>query len=147
MSDEHPNTGTIANERRQGSPLELAIVFGLTVGAPLALALSTGHLRSYEFGQSRLLTTVAEEGILVVLLWPLLASRGWALRSIAGAPVVGSVALGVAIHSYQGVLALTGILPIALVFTLYYVRTKRLWPVIVAHMLFDTLALLPVLKR
>ena len=75
MSDEHPNAGTIANERRQGSPLELAIVFGLTVGAPLALALSTGHLRSYEFGQSRLLTTVAEEGILVVLLWPLLASR------------------------------------------------------------------------
>jgi len=61
--------------------------------------------------------------------------------------VVASVTLRVAVHSYQGVLALTGIPPMAVVFTLYDVRTKRLWPVIVAHMLFDTLALMPVLQR
>lgn len=42
---------------------------------------------------------------------------------------------------------MTGIPPMAVVFTLYDVRTKRLWPVIVAHMLSDTLALMPVLQR
>jgi membrane protease YdiL (CAAX protease family) len=33
------------------------------------------------------------------------------------------------------------------VFTVYYSRTKRLWPVVVSHMLFDAFGLLSVLKQ
>jgi membrane protease YdiL (CAAX protease family) len=55
--------------------------------------------------------------------------------------VAGSIALRVAVHAYQGSLAFMSILPIALVFTWYFVRTGRLWPVIVAHMMADALSL------
>ncbi|MFN2564160.1 MAG: CPBP family intramembrane glutamic endopeptidase [Gemmatimonadaceae bacterium] len=55
--------------------------------------------------------------------------------------IVVSVALRTAIHAYQGAMALVGILPMAIVFTLYYVRTRRLWPVIVAHIIMDALGL------
>ncbi|HEX9084773.1 MAG TPA: type II CAAX endopeptidase family protein [Gemmatimonadaceae bacterium] len=55
--------------------------------------------------------------------------------------VAGSIALRVAVHAYQGSLAFMSILPIALVFTWYFVRTGRLWPVIVAHVMADALSL------
>lgn len=52
-----------------------------------------------------------------------------------------SVALRVAVHLYQGPLALVGVLPVAVAFTWYYGRTRRLWPVIVAHASFDAIGL------
>ena len=57
--------------------------------------------------------------------------------------VAGSIsaALRVLAHVYQGPLALVTVLPVAVLFTLYYARTRRLWPVIVAHAFQDTLAL------
>lgn len=61
--------------------------------------------------------------------------------------VVISIALRMLVHLYQGRVAFIGILPLAVVFTLYFVRTRRLWPVIVAHLLFDTVALLSVVRR
>ena len=204
-------------------------VFGLTVGLPLVLTVVSGRMLSFDFGQRRLLNTVAAEGVAVALLWPWLASRGWAFRRIAGAPVpfdivrglglaalaylayyfsaltwaaflpgtyervasasptgtasasvvllvclvnpvveeflwlaygftsfdrfgrrravIAAVGLRTAIHVYQGVLALMSIVPLGLVFTIYYARTKRLWPTIVAHMLFDTIALSAVIRR
>ena len=60
--------------------------------------------------------------------------------------LLASVSLRVAIHAYQGSLAIVGIIPLALVFTQYFARTKGLWPVVVAHMLFDAIGLLPVLR-
>lgn len=212
---------------RRGSVGELTVVFGLTVGLPLLLAIAAGRLQvSFDFGQRRLLTTLVAECVLVALLWPWLAARGWAFRPIAGAPeprdilrgfgvallayiayyisavtwisfsstsydalvaavptgsaapwvviltsvlnpVVEeflwlgygltalsrygartsaciSISLRLAVHAYQGIVALVGVLPLAIVFTLYYSRTKRIWPVIVAHMLFDAIALLTV---
>lgn len=51
-----------------------------------------------------------------------------------------SVALRTGIHAYQGALAIIGVLPVGLVFTAYYARTRRVWPVIVAHALQDALA-------
>jgi membrane protease YdiL (CAAX protease family) len=52
-----------------------------------------------------------------------------------------SVGLRVLAHVYQGPLALVTILPMALIFTLYYARSQRLWPVVVAHAFQDLLAL------
>ena len=61
--------------------------------------------------------------------------------------VLVSVALRLSVHLYQGRMAFVSILPLAVVFTLYFVKTKRLWPIIVAHLLFDTLALMSVVKH
>jgi CAAX protease family protein len=46
-------------------------------------------------------------------------------------------------HLYQGPLALIGVAPIGLVFTWYYARTQRLWPVVLAHAIFDFVGLVP----
>jgi membrane protease YdiL (CAAX protease family) len=55
--------------------------------------------------------------------------------------IAGSIALRVAVHTYQGTLALVTVLPTAIIFTWYFIRTGRLWPVIAAHMIADALAL------
>jgi uncharacterized protein len=68
---------------------------------------------------------------------------GFAAFRRYGDLVAGSIsaALRVLAHAYQGPLALVTVLPVAVLFTLYYARTRRLWPVIVAHAFQDTLAL------
>jgi len=52
-----------------------------------------------------------------------------------------SIGLRLLVHAYQGPLALVTVLPVGFVFTLYYVRTRRLWPIVLAHAFQDTLAL------
>lgn len=51
-----------------------------------------------------------------------------------------SLAMRTAIHAYQGGLAIVGVLPLGLVFTVYYAMSRRVWPVIVAHALQDAFA-------
>jgi membrane protease YdiL (CAAX protease family) len=60
-----------------------------------------------------------------------------------GLPVAGAIsaALRVLAHAYQGPLAVVTVAPIAILFTAYYIRTRRLWPVVVAHAFQDILAL------
>ena len=52
-----------------------------------------------------------------------------------------SLALRTAAHTYQGLFAALTIIPVGLVFTWYYLRTGRLWPVVVAHSIQDMLAI------
>jgi membrane protease YdiL (CAAX protease family) len=52
-----------------------------------------------------------------------------------------AVCLRVAIHAYQGPGALVQHVLIAVVLTVYYARTRRLWPVIMAHGILDIFAL------
>jgi uncharacterized protein len=71
---------------------------------------------------------------------------GYAIPAIANRAGVAaafgiSVFFRVAAHLYQGRLALIAILPVGLVLTWYFVRTGRLWPVIVAHVIQDAIAL------
>ena len=74
------------------------------------------------------------------LLW--LAIGMAALRRL-GLPAAGtiSVVLRVLAHAYQGPLAVVTVVPIGILFTAYYIRTRRLWPVVVAHAFQDILAL------
>jgi membrane protease YdiL (CAAX protease family) len=53
-----------------------------------------------------------------------------------------SVAIRLLYHLYQGAIAVIGVVPIGLIFALWYRRTGRLWPVIVAHAVTDFAALL-----
>lgn len=53
-----------------------------------------------------------------------------------------STAIRLAYHLYQGPLGVLSVVPTGLIFALWFARTKRLWPVIGAHILMDTVALL-----
>jgi membrane protease YdiL (CAAX protease family) len=55
--------------------------------------------------------------------------------------VIVSVTLRVAVHLYQGWAALLYIAPTGIILTLYYVRSNRLWPAIIAHAALDAVAL------
>jgi membrane protease YdiL (CAAX protease family) len=58
-----------------------------------------------------------------------------------GIAAIVSIGLRTLVHVYQGPLALVAILPLGTVFTVYYVRTRRIWPVVIAHGLQDLLSL------
>jgi membrane protease YdiL (CAAX protease family) len=57
------------------------------------------------------------------------------------------VAIRLLVHAYQGPLALISILPLAVIITVYYLRTGRLGPIVVAHMIFDLAALLSIASK
>jgi membrane protease YdiL (CAAX protease family) len=44
-------------------------------------------------------------------------------------------------HLYQGPLALITIIPLGLIFGHFYVRSRQLWPLILAHILIDIIGL------
>lgn len=52
-----------------------------------------------------------------------------------------SIAIRLAYHLYQGTLGVMGILPMGFISALWFARTGRLWPVIIAHGLMDFIAL------
>jgi membrane protease YdiL (CAAX protease family) len=52
-----------------------------------------------------------------------------------------SIAIRMLYHLYQGPMAFIVFAAIGLVFTFWYVRTGRLWPLIVAHMVLDFIGL------
>jgi membrane protease YdiL (CAAX protease family) len=52
-----------------------------------------------------------------------------------------SVALRLVCHLYQGALGVLSVIPVGLIFAYWYVRTGRLWPLIVAHALLDFISL------
>jgi membrane protease YdiL (CAAX protease family) len=62
-------------------------------------------------------------------------------KSVAWQILLLGAALRVLVHTYQGIMSLLIILPWGLIFAAYYLRTRRLWPVVVAHALQDAIAL------
>jgi membrane protease YdiL (CAAX protease family) len=56
--------------------------------------------------------------------------------------VLASAAFRAFLHAYQGLSALVTIFPLGLIFALAYWKWRSLWPLFVAHLLFDVYALL-----
>ena len=81
-----------------------------------------------------ILDPIAEELLWLGYIVNALRHRGTMFAGIV------SVGLRTMAHAYQGPIALVGILPIGVLFTRYYLRTRRLGPVIVAHIIQDLLA-------
>jgi membrane protease YdiL (CAAX protease family) len=67
-----------------------------------------------------------------------------ALRERIGVTAAINVSVGVRVfcHFYQGAIGVLGIVPIALLFAYWYVRSGRLWSLIVAHAILDITALM-----
>jgi len=53
-----------------------------------------------------------------------------------------SIAIRLSYHLYQGPIGVLNIIPLGLIFAFWYARTGRLWPLIVAHAIFDLVGLL-----
>jgi membrane protease YdiL (CAAX protease family) len=104
--------------------------------APLRTNPLAGHLSPIVAVAAAIWDPIFEEFFFLGYAVPALGNR-FGIR----AAFVISVLLRVAAHAYQGRLAIIAILPVALVLTTYYVRTGKLWPVIVAHILQDSIAL------
>lgn len=58
-----------------------------------------------------------------------------------------SIAVRLAYHSYQGAFSLVGVLPVGIIYAYWYARTGRLWPLVIAHGLFDFLSMLAYIKH
>lgn len=52
-----------------------------------------------------------------------------------------SAAIRLSYHLYQGVAGVLAIVPLALLFGIWFARTRQLWPLIVAHAILDFIAL------
>ena len=90
-----------------------------------------GHLSWWSVALVTVINPLFEETLYLGYLVNALRSRGVVVA--VGVSVVARALL----HLYQGPLALFSITPVGLVFALYFVRTRRLWPVVMAHMLLD----------
>jgi membrane protease YdiL (CAAX protease family) len=91
------------------------------------------------FSWAPVLAAVVLDPIAEELLWLGYIVNALRHRGIWFAAVV-SIGLRTMVHAYQGPLALIAILPIGVIFTRYYLRTRRLGPVIMAHIFQDALA-------
>lgn len=60
--------------------------------------------------------------------------------------VLLSTGLQTSYHIYQGWVACLSLLPCFLVFALYYQAHRRLWPVVIAHLIMDLVAMLAYMK-
>lgn len=56
-----------------------------------------------------------------------------------------SVAIRLLYHLYQGIAGVLMIVPLGLIFAIWFAQTKRLWPLIVAHALFDAIGIFTVI--
>jgi membrane protease YdiL (CAAX protease family) len=79
-----------------------------------------------------------EEVVVVGYLVTRLRQAGW---GVAGAVTFSAVLRG-SYHLYQGFGAFLGNAIMGVIFTLFYLRTKRLWPLVLAHTVLDVIAFL-----
>jgi len=60
--------------------------------------------------------------------------------------VLVSTGLQSSYHLYQGLLPCLSLAPGFLIFALYYQATRRLWPVLIAHLIMDVVAMLAYMR-
>jgi membrane protease YdiL (CAAX protease family) len=104
--------------------------------APLQKPQFTGSLSPLVILIAALANPIFEE-----FLWLAYAIAALGNRYGLRVACVISVVLRVMVHLYQGRLAFITILPLGAIFTWYYVRSGRLWPVVVAHVVVDAIGL------
>jgi membrane protease YdiL (CAAX protease family) len=112
--------------------------------AMLAFPMFPDFARGMQFGGApswwavvivSLVNPVAEEFLYLGFITNLVRADGLQVALLAG------IVARAAVHVYQGPVGLVSAIAIGLVFGIYYLRSDRLWPVVVAHGLSDFIAL------
>ena len=86
---------------------------------------------------------------MVVLMNPLyeeVFSAGYLITALKmrfhpAVTIAAGVVLRILYHLYQGPISILHVVPLGVIFGLWYVRTGRLWPLVVAHAALDAFAL------
>jgi membrane protease YdiL (CAAX protease family) len=130
-------------------------LMGLAFGATKVMELLTGHfaperleaaLRFEQIAGPLNFLTVAAVSIVNPIFEELFVCAYVisALKEKRGAAFAMNVSIGLRVtyHLYTGVVGVLLIAPVALLFSYWYVRSGRLWPLIVAHGLLDFIALM-----
>jgi len=129
---------------------ELAMAVGLTVVSAIVWVLPPLMLTSTDTGVTSggaglswpgalavsIINPLFEELFLCAYMLPFLTKRGGPALAVAG-----SLLVRLSFHTYQGPVGLLSIGLLGLVFTTFYLRTQRLWPVLIAHGVLDFVAL------
>lgn len=129
---------------------ELAMALGLTVAGFLAWALPWGAFGPGGDGAAAggaglswpgilavsIINPLFEELFLCAYMLPFLAYRRG-----PGVAIAVSLLVRLSFHTYQGPVGLLAIGLLGLVFSVFYLRTQRLWPVLIAHGVLDCIAL------
>jgi uncharacterized protein len=89
--------------------------------------------------------------VLVSALFEELFAAGYVIGALKekGWPNLGvnlSVAIRLVLHLSQGVIAVLVVVPMGLIFGMWYERTGKLWPLILAHTLFSAWSFAPYIK-
>jgi membrane protease YdiL (CAAX protease family) len=116
-----------------GFRLALWLVWPSATGEAVAIEVS-GTFSWIPMLFAAVLDPIAEE-----LLWLGYILNALRHRGVWFAAVV-SIGFRTMVHAYQGPMALVGVLPLGILYTRYYLRTHRLAPVVVAHIIQDLLA-------
>lgn len=149
------------NRRRPGWDVGLGFGLAALIGIPgLGLYLLSQHLGFSLTVQASTMTDVwwrvpvtvliaLENGFLEeVLVVGYLTTRLQQLRWPTVAVILGSAVLRGTYHLYQGYGAFVGNVIMGIIFSWFYLRFRRLWPLVIAHTLIDTVTLVayPLLK-
>ncbi|SDO52273.1 Membrane protease YdiL, CAAX protease family [Nakamurella panacisegetis] len=149
------------NLRRPGWDIGLGFGLAAVIGIPgLGLYLLSQHFGYSLTVQASTMTDVwwrvpvtvliaLENGFLEeVLVVGYLTTRLRQLRWSTAAVIAGSAFLRGTYHLYQGYGAFVGNAIMGIVFSWFYLRFRRLWPLVIAHSLIDTVTLVayPLLK-
>jgi membrane protease YdiL (CAAX protease family) len=135
--------------------LGLAFVgFVTTVFTEATFQLSYGSFTGHYLQPKRVETLlgfgISALSVVLVILNPFfeeLIVRGYAMSELMdlgfapGLAVVISVAIQVSYHLYQGLPRVLGVTATFIVFSLYFSKTRRIAPVVLAHFCFDAYAL------
>lgn len=85
-----------------------------------------------------LLNPLCEEAFLRGYLQTRLRQKGWWAPNVVSVSVLAQASY----HIYQGIPSCLSLAAIFLVYAIFYNRTGRLWPVVIAHLNLDVLAML-----
>jgi membrane protease YdiL (CAAX protease family) len=69
-------------------------------------------------------------------------SEIWSAGGSAGVAIAVSVALQMSYHLYQGAARAIGLTVIFTIYSIYYAQTRKIAPVVLAHLAMDSLALI-----
>ena len=83
---------------------------------------------------------VALVAVLIGAAGQRMIGMGWGLVVTPAVALVGTALLRGSYHLYQGFGGGLGNLAMGIVFALWWMRTRRLWPLILAHTLLDVVA-------
>ncbi len=133
--------------RLAGAGVLLCLVMALVMGAITASANALFPAMAHQHSVSDLSLPVLLLFGVLNPVWEETVEVGYFVQSLQRygmwSTVLASACFRAFLHAYHGITALIIIFPFGLIFGLVYWKWRRLWPLFIAHALFDLVAFFP----